>query len=86
MDFGKEYALLEYMMRNKGRIITQTMIIEHVWDMNQETASNVVSVFINHLREKIDKDSDMKLIHTIRDTMNSLEMKHKNYPEKFTIV
>lgn len=63
---GKEYALLEYMMRNKGRIVTQTMIIDHVWDMNQETASNVVSVFINHLREKIDKDSNIKLIHTIR--------------------
>ena len=63
---GKEYALLEYLMRNKGRIITQSMIIDQVWDMNQETASNVVSVFINHLREKIDKDFDIKLIHTIR--------------------
>jgi len=63
---GKEYALLEYLMRNKGRIITQSMIIDQVWDMNQETASNVVSVFINHLREKIDKEFDIKLIHTVR--------------------
>jgi DNA-binding response OmpR family regulator len=63
---GKEYALLEYLMRNKGRIITQSMIIDKVWDMNLETASNVVSVFINHLREKIDKGFDIKLIHTVR--------------------
>jgi DNA-binding response OmpR family regulator len=63
---GKEYALLEYLMRNKGRIITQSMIIEHVWDMNYEGLSNVVNVYINHLREKIDKDFSFKYIHTIR--------------------
>jgi two-component system copper resistance phosphate regulon response regulator CusR len=63
---GKEYALLEYLMRNKGRIITQSMIIEHVWDMNYEGLSNVVNVYINHLREKIDRDYEQKFIHTIR--------------------
>jgi two-component system, OmpR family, copper resistance phosphate regulon response regulator CusR len=63
---GKEYALLEYLLRNKGRIITQTMIIEHVWDMNYEGMSNVVNVYINHLREKIDKNCGVKYIHTIR--------------------
>lgn len=63
---GKEYALLEYLMRNKGRIITQTMIIEHVWDMNFEGLSNVVNVYINHLREKIDKGFAKKYIHTVR--------------------
>jgi DNA-binding response OmpR family regulator len=63
---GKEYALLEYLMRNKGRIITQTMLIEHVWDMNYEGLSNVVNVYINHLREKIDRDFSKKYIHTIR--------------------
>lgn len=63
---GKEYALLEYLMRNKGRIITQSMIIEHVWDMNYEGLSNVVNVYINHLREKIDKDFSDKYIHTVR--------------------
>lgn len=63
---GKEYALLEYLMRNKGRIITQSKIIEHVWDMNFEGMSNVVNVYINHLREKIDKGFSQKYIHTIR--------------------
>ena len=63
---GKEYALLEYLMRNKGRIMTEWMILEHVWDMNYEGTSNVVRVYINHLRNKIDKNSKVKLIHTIR--------------------
>lgn len=63
---GKEYALLEYLMRNKGRVITQSMIIDHVWDMNYDGLSNVVNVYINHLREKIDKGFSQKYIHTIR--------------------
>lgn len=63
---GKEYALLEYLMRNKGRVVTQSMIIEHVWDMNYEGISNVVNVYISHLRKKIDKNAKIKLIHTIR--------------------
>ncbi len=63
---GKEYALLEYLMRNKGRILTETMITEHVWDMNFDPLTNVVNVYIHHLRQKIDKDFDKKLIHTIR--------------------
>jgi heavy metal response regulator len=63
---GKEYALLEYLMRNKGRIITQSMIIDHVWDMNYDGLSNVVNVYINHLREKIDKEFSRKYIHTLR--------------------
>jgi len=63
---GKEYALLEYLLRNKGRTVSQTMIIEHVWDRNYEGSSNVVNVYINHIREKIDKDAKTKLIKTIR--------------------
>lgn len=63
---GKEYALLEYLLRNKGRTITQTMIIEHVWDMDFDGLSNVVNVYINHLREKIDKGFTQKYIHTVR--------------------
>lgn len=63
---GKEYALLEYLMRNKGRIVTQTMIIDHVWNMDYEGISNVVNVYLNHLREKIDKGFDKKYIHTVR--------------------
>jgi DNA-binding response OmpR family regulator len=63
---GKEYALLEYLMRNKGRIVSQSMIIEHVWDMNYDGLSNVVNVYINHLRKKTEKDDGEKIIHTIR--------------------
>lgn len=63
---GKEYALLEYLLRNQGRILSQSMIIEHVWDMDYEGASNIVNVYINHLRRKIDKDHPVKLIKTVR--------------------
>jgi len=69
---GKEYALLEYLMRNQGRVITQSMIIEHVWDMNFDPASNVVNVYINHIREKIDRGFARPLIHTVRGTGYSL--------------
>lgn len=63
---GREYALLEYMMRNKGRILTQTNIIEHVWDRNYDGMSNIVNVYLNRLRDKIDKDSGTLLIKTVR--------------------
>jgi heavy metal response regulator len=63
---GKEYALLEYLMRNQGRIVSKSMIIEHVWDMNYEGLSNVVNVYINHLRKKVDKNFKNKLIQTVR--------------------
>ncbi len=63
---GKEYALLEYLLRNKGRIVTPVMILGHVWDMDYDGTSNIVNVYINHLRNKIDKYSSVKLIKTIR--------------------
>jgi len=63
---GKEYALLEYLLRNKGRIVTPVMILGHVWNMDYDGISNIVNVYINHLRNKIDKDSRVKLIKTIR--------------------
>jgi len=63
---GKEYALLEYFMRNQGRILTETQIIEHVWDMNFDSLANTVNVYIHHLRNKIDRNHDKKLLHTIR--------------------
>ncbi|MCD6193497.1 MAG: response regulator transcription factor [Candidatus Aminicenantes bacterium] len=63
---GKEFALLEYLLRNKGRIISPTMILEHVWDKDYLGGSNVVNVYINHLREKIDRPFAKKLIKTIR--------------------
>ena len=63
---GREYALLEYLMRNQGRILTQTDIIEHVWDVNYDGMSNIVNVYLNRLRDKIDRDRDVPLIKTIR--------------------
>ncbi|MDD8025402.1 MAG: response regulator transcription factor [Acidobacteriota bacterium] len=63
---GKEYALLEYLMRNAGRIVSESMILEHVWDMNYEGTSNVVNVYINYLRKKIDDPHPVKLIQTVR--------------------
>ena len=62
----KEYALLEYLMRNAGSIVTRTMISEHVWDIYFDTFTNVIDVYINYLRNKIDLPHKKKLIHTVR--------------------
>ena len=62
----KEYALLEYLMRNAGNIVTRTMISEHVWDINFDTFTNVIDVYINYLRNKIDSGFPDKMIHTVR--------------------
>jgi len=63
---AKEYSLLEYLMRNPGTLVTRTMISEHVWDINFDTLTNVIDVYINYLRNKIDSMSEHKMIHTIR--------------------
>jgi DNA-binding response OmpR family regulator len=63
---SKEFALLEYLMRNAGRRITRAMIIEHVWNLSFDTCTNVVDVYINYLRRKIDDGANRRLIHTIR--------------------
>lgn len=62
----KEFSILEYMMRNKGRALSRTMIVEHVWDMDYDGLTNIVDVYIRHLRSKIDEKSPNKLIHTVR--------------------
>ncbi len=62
----KEFILLEYLMRNAGTIITRTMISEHAWDINFDVSSNVIDVYINYLRKKIDEGHKKKLIQTIR--------------------
>ena len=62
----KEFALLEYLMRNAGRRVTRAMIIEHVWNLSFDTSTNLVDVYINYLRRKIDDGFEKKLIHTIR--------------------
>jgi two-component system copper resistance phosphate regulon response regulator CusR len=61
---AKEFALLEYLMRNKGRVLSRTIIAEKVWDIDFDTGTNVVDVYINFLRKKIDKGFDRKLIQT----------------------
>jgi two-component system OmpR family response regulator len=62
----REFALLEYLMRNAGKVVTRTMIMEHVWDYNFDPQTNVVDTRICRLRDKVDKDFKTKLIHTIR--------------------
>jgi heavy metal response regulator len=61
----KEYALLEFFMRHSGQIITRTMISERIWDYHFDTSTNVVDVHVSHLRNKIDKDFEPKLLHTV---------------------
>ena len=61
-----EFSLLEYLMRNTGRIVSRTMIMEHVWNYNFDPQTNVVEARICRLRDKIDRDFDKKLIHTVR--------------------
>jgi heavy metal response regulator len=62
----REFSLLEYLMRNSGRVISKTMILEQVWDYSFDPQTNVVDVLVCRLRNKIDKDFDEKLIHTMR--------------------
>jgi heavy metal response regulator len=62
----KEYSLLEYLVRNAGKVVTRTMIAEHVWEIDFDTSTNIIDVYINYLRNKIDSGYEKKLIHTIR--------------------
>ena len=62
----KEFALLEYFMRNTERVLTRTMIIGHVWNYDFDSETNVVDVYVNYLRRKIDAGREPKLIHTVR--------------------
>ena len=62
----KEYALLEYLMSNAGRVLSRTMIIEHVWDQSFDGITNIVDVYVRHLRSKVDDSHERKLIHTVR--------------------
>jgi two-component system copper resistance phosphate regulon response regulator CusR len=62
----REFALLEYLMRNSNRCVTRAMIIEHVWNLSFDTMTNVVDVYINYLRKKIDEGFYTRLIHTTR--------------------
>jgi heavy metal response regulator len=63
---AKEYALLEYFMRNPNQVLTRAMIAEHVWDYTFDSFTNIIDVYVNYLRKKVDRDFDKKLIHTVR--------------------
>ena len=63
---AKEYALLEYLMANAGRVLSRTMIIDHVWDQSFDGATNIVDVYVRHLRSKVDDGHDTRLIRTVR--------------------
>jgi two-component system OmpR family response regulator len=62
----REFALLEYLMRNTGKVVSKTMILSHVWDYNFDPQTNVVDVLVSRLREKIDRSFEKKLLHTVR--------------------
>ncbi len=63
---NREYSLLEFLLRNQGRIVTRTSIIEHVWDMHFDSGTNLVDVYVRHLRAKLDETYTPKLIQTVR--------------------
>ncbi|HBY58455.1 MAG TPA: DNA-binding response regulator [Solibacterales bacterium] len=73
----KEFSILEYLMRNRGRPLSRTMIVEHVWDMDYDGLTNIVDVYIRHLRSKIDDRFPVKLIHTVRGVGYLLEASDK---------
>ena len=63
---AKEFSLLEYLMRNAGRVVSKTMILEHVWDYHFDPQTNVVDVLVCRLRNKVDREFAAKMIQTIR--------------------
>ena len=63
---AKEFGLLEYLLRKKGVVVTRGMILDRVWNLDYDGGSNMVEVYINYLRRKIDQDFEPKLIHTVR--------------------
>ncbi len=70
----REFALLEYLMRNVNRVVSKTMIIEHVWGYDFDPLTNVVDVLVSRLRNKVDRDFDRKLIHTYRGAGYALKI------------
>lgn len=63
---AKEYSLLDYFMRNPGRVLTRSMIADRVWDYDFDSMTNIIDVYVNYLRRKIDSQGERKLIHTVR--------------------
>ena len=78
----KEFALLEYLMRNEGQAVSRAMITERVWGYGFDTYSNLIDVHINHLRKKLDHGFDPKLIHTVKGVGYVLEARHAEPPRE----
>ncbi len=75
---SKEFSLLEYLMPNAGRRVTRAMIVEHVWNLAFDTSTNVVDVYVNYLRRKVDDGHGNRLIHTVRGV--GYEMSNRSSP------
>jgi len=73
---AKEYSLLEYLAANAGRVLSRTMIVEHVWDESFESLTNIVDVYVRHLRSKVDDPFPNKLIQTVRGAGYCLQTEH----------
>ncbi len=78
----KEFSILEYLMRNRGRPLSRTMIVEHVWDMDYDGLTNIVDVYIRHLRSKIDDKWPQKMIQTVRGIGYMLDAPEKRRRER----
>lgn len=79
---NKEYALLEYFMRNPNRVLTRSMIAEHVWNIDFDTETNVIDVYITYLRSKVDKTGTHRLIQTIRGVGYMLQGEYNGHSDK----
>ena len=71
---AREYALLEYFLRNAGRVLTRPMIAEHVWGLDFDSESNVIDVYVGYLRRKIDAEGEPRLLHTVRGAGYALKV------------
>ena len=78
----KEFSILEYLMRNRGRPLSRTMNVEHVWDMEYDGLTNIVDVYIRHLRSKIDDNYAVKMIQTVRGVGYMLDANDKPQPSE----
>jgi DNA-binding response OmpR family regulator len=81
----KEFCLLEYLMRNAGRRMTRAMIVEHVWNLSFDTCTNVVDVYVNYLRRKLDDGCGKHLIHTIRGVGYELSLRSSAKSEAWPV-
>jgi len=79
---GREFALLRYLLQNAGRVLTKTQIAEHVWDVDFDTSTNVIEVYVSYLRNKIDRGFEPRLIHTVRGVGYVLEPRDEPRPDR----